>query len=132
MAKVRPTQRTVAYLRKNGWTVGIVERWNSHAKIRQDLFGFVDLIAYAPDGGILAIQATSTPNMSARVKKILAEPLRGRARGWLEAGGRLEVWGFGLRGKAGKRKTYQLRRLIGHFVDNELEFLELAAASAGG
>jgi hypothetical protein len=36
---VTPTQRSLAYLRAEGWQVAIVERWNPHARIRQDLFG---------------------------------------------------------------------------------------------
>ena len=37
--------------------------------IRQDLFGFVDILAIK-DGEMLAIQTTSGANSSARVKKI--------------------------------------------------------------
>ncbi len=42
---VTPTARTKQWLQKQGWLVGITEKWNPHAKIRQDLFGFADLVA---------------------------------------------------------------------------------------
>lgn len=64
-----PTQRSLKKLRDEGWLVAITERWNPHAKIRQDLFGFVDLLA-VKDGQTLAVQTTSGANVSARVKKI--------------------------------------------------------------
>ena len=41
-----PTQRTLAELRKRVEHVAIVEKWNSHCRIRQDLFGFADLISF--------------------------------------------------------------------------------------
>lgn len=63
-----PTQRSLAYLREQGYTVAIVERWNPFARIRQDLFGFVDLLAIRK-GETLAVQTTST-NVSERIKKI--------------------------------------------------------------
>ncbi len=64
-----PTQRSLKYLRDNGYRVAIVEKWNPHARIRQDLFGFIDLLAIK-DLETLAIQTTSRGNMLARIKKI--------------------------------------------------------------
>lgn len=64
-----PTQRSLRYLREQGYQVGITEHWNAFAKIRQDLFGFIDLLALR-DGETLAVQTTSYSNVSARVKKI--------------------------------------------------------------
>ena len=43
-----PTARTLATMRQEGWTVQVVERWNPHARIRQDLFGWADLLAVHP------------------------------------------------------------------------------------
>jgi len=67
-----------------------VERWNSHARIRQDLFGFIDILALR-DGETLGVQATSGSNVSARVAKIAEHELVGavRAAGW-----RVEVHGW--------------------------------------
>lgn len=64
-----PTQRSLAYLRAQGYTVAIVEHWNAYARIRQDLFGIVDLLALRDDE-TLAVQTTSAANVSARVTKI--------------------------------------------------------------
>jgi len=65
---VTPTQRSLAYLRAEGWQVAIVERWNPHARIRQDLFGVFDLLAVR-DGVTMGVQVTST-GVASRVKKI--------------------------------------------------------------
>jgi hypothetical protein len=63
--------------------VAIVEHWNPFARIRQDLFGVLDLLAVR-DGVTLGVQTTSGSNVSARVKKIAesdAVPALRRA-GW--------------------------------------------------
>ena len=66
---ISPTQRSLKYLREHGYTVTITERCNSHARVRQDLFGFVDLIAIKK-GQTLEVQTTSAANYSARRKKV--------------------------------------------------------------
>lgn len=101
-----PTQRTRQWLKSRGITSQIVERWNSFAKVRQDLFGFCDIVALGPR--ILAIQVTSGSSVSARVAKIVDEP---RAREWLAAGGLIEVHGWRKAGAKGKRKLWALRRV---------------------
>lgn len=85
-----PTARTLVALKKDGWLVAVVERWNPHARIRQDLFGVVDILALK-DGETLAIQATSGSNVSSRVRKIADHESTPhiRAAGW-----RFEVWGW--------------------------------------
>ena len=78
-----PTQRTLKKLRAEGYTAAVVEKWNPHARIRQDLFGVVDVIGIR-EGETLAVQATSGSNVAARVKKIAesdATPVI-RAAGW--------------------------------------------------
>lgn len=102
---VSPTARSLAECRKRGWTAGVVERFNSHVRILQDLFGCIDIIAITPDG-ILAIQATTGDNHASRVTKILEEP---RAKKWVEAGARFEVWTWSKRGERGARKLWTLR-----------------------
>lgn len=67
-----PTQRSLAHLRAQGMVCAVVERWNPHAKIRQDLFGCLDLLCLAPSGETVGVQTTSYANVSARVKKIAA------------------------------------------------------------
>lgn len=105
MAKNSPTQRALAEIKKRGYTAQVVEKWNPHARIRQDLFGVIDIVALAPDH-ILAIQACAGASHSARREKALAEP---RLRLWLAAGGRFEVWSFAKRGARGAPKLWTLR-----------------------
>jgi len=77
----------MVWLRKRGYTVAVVERWNPHAKIRQDLFGFIDVMAFNGDE-ILAIQGTN-PKDYAGHRAALIEDHTGRIRAWLESGGKL-------------------------------------------
>lgn len=100
-----PTQRTLAECRRRGWTAQVVEHWNPFARIRQDLFGCIDIVAITPSG-ITGIQACAGSSHAARVAKSIAEP---RLRAWLEAGARFEVWSWTKRGARGKRKTWTLR-----------------------
>lgn len=85
-----PTQRTLAELRRRGYTCAVVERWNPHARIRQDLFGVVDVLGVR-EGETLGVQATSGSNVSKRVAKIAeSEHVPAlRAAGWS-----LAVWGW--------------------------------------
>lgn len=64
-----PTQRSLKYLREQGYFVWVVETWNPWARKRQDLFGCIDILAIG-HGHTLAIQTTSRSNVNARVKKI--------------------------------------------------------------
>lgn len=85
-----PTSHTTGQLKKQGVTYQIVEKWNQHAKVRQDLFGFVDILAMR-DNKFVGIQATSATNHSTRLKKAMAEP---RLIEWLNCGGKFEVWSW--------------------------------------
>lgn len=100
-----PTARSLAYCKAQGWPVAVVEKWNPHAKIRQDAFGFIDLLVLVP-GAILAVQATSGANHAARAKKIREVPA---AASWCASGGRIAVWSWEKKGSRGKRKTWTLR-----------------------
>lgn len=64
-----PAARSKKLLEERGYLVAVVEKWNPHARIRQDLFGFIDLLAIR-DGETLAVQSTSYGNVSSRVNKI--------------------------------------------------------------
>jgi hypothetical protein len=101
-----PTQRSLAYLKKQGYLASVVERWNPYARVRVDLFGFIDIVAIDPHKGFIAVQTTSTGNINARIKKILAI---GEAYWWLKSGGRILVHGWSKKGKAGKRKLWELK-----------------------
>lgn len=106
-----PTQRSLKWLRDQGMTAEVVERWNPHAKVRHDLFGSIDIVALfdspmpprmcdppafehcwcLDQGRTIGVQATSGSNVSARIAKILAEP---RMRLWIKCGNRLVVHGW--------------------------------------
>jgi hypothetical protein len=105
--KTSPTQRSLKLLRDEGWTVAITERWNQFARIKQDLFGFIDLLAIKGDV-TMAVQTTSGSNVSARINKIRA--LQAAAI-WLESPTRtIVVHGWRKAGPRGKRKTWQCRK----------------------
>lgn len=97
-----PTQRSLDLLRKDGYLAQITEHWNMFAHIRQDLFGFIDIVAIKP-GEILAVQTTSRGNTSARIKKIMALSSH---EAWLASGGKIQVHGWGKMGKKGKVKHW--------------------------
>jgi hypothetical protein len=118
--KTSPTARALAQLRKEGHVAAVTEKWNQFAKIRQDLFGFIDLIYLtgvqrfkinwkpASDfGNIVAVQVTTGDNHAKRRTKLLAEP---RALIWLQSGGLIEVWSYTKAGAKDKRKLWTLRR----------------------
>lgn len=91
-----PTQRTLKYLRDQGYRAAVVEHWNPFAHVRQDLFGIIDVVAIGK-GITIGVQCTSYGNGSARVKKIA----EAEATPWLrEANWQLEVheWTKGKRG----------------------------------
>lgn len=104
MGKVTTTQRSLALLRSRGYLCAITEHWNSYAKIRQDLFGFADLVGLHPQHGILAVQTTTSPNLAARLTKIGALPA---AWAWSDAGGKIEIHGW----KRYKAEGWQCRIL---------------------
>lgn len=116
MSKTSPTQRALAECKKRGWRSAIVERWNFHAKIRQDLFGFADLVAL--DGSaILAIQVTTGDNLATRMTKMsgLAAVVD-----WLKSGGKAEAWGYRklLVKRGGKATRWTLRRVAARLASD--------------
>jgi hypothetical protein len=74
-----PTQRTLAYYRELGYEADVAERWIEAVRQRRDLFGFIDIVVLTDDKTI-GVQATSTSNMSSRVRKIVSHPA---AAAWL-------------------------------------------------
>ena len=90
MASKSPTQLSLAKLREEGYTCWITEHWNNWSKTRQDLFGFIDILALKGKE-TLAVQTTSAGNMSARVKKISDHENVGAVR---EAGWTIHVHGW--------------------------------------
>ena len=103
-----PTQRSLAKLRKEGWLVAIVEKWNPYVKIRQDLFGFGDLLAIRANTALI-VQTTSGSNVSARLDKIKSSQA---AKVWLESPSReIIIHGWRKAGARGKRKLWECREV---------------------
>ena len=103
MAKMTPTQRSLAHLRKTYPLVAVVERWNPHVKIRQDLWTFIDILAVG-NGETVAVQTTSASHVADRVKKITEADALPHLR---EAGWRIVVHGW----RKDSKGKYQLREV---------------------
>ena len=87
-----PTQRSLKLLRNRGWTACVVEKYNNFAHVRQDAFGFGDILASHPHlKRIVLIQTTSISNLASRRKKILKSV---EAGAWLMAGGMIVIHGW--------------------------------------
>ena len=99
-----PTSRTLNKLRREGWLVGIVEKYNIFSNTRLDLFGFIDIIALKGEEA-LAIQTTSYSNISSHVNKIKEHenyPIVKQV--W-----RIEVWGWKKKKILSKKGTFYYR-----------------------
>ena len=73
MGSISPTQRTRKANRNLDRICGIVEKFQQYGGkfgIRQDLFGFIDIIAIDEFEGIVAIQSTGQ-DWSGHIKKIM-------------------------------------------------------------
>ena len=93
MGNISPTQRTLKANRNLGRICGIVERWQQYGGkfgIRQDLFGFIDIIAIDEHYGIVGIQSTGQ-DFSGHVKKIME--LEEIVKKWLDHAP-LELWSW--------------------------------------
>lgn len=65
-----PTQRTLKFMRKNGYLSEVVERRLPRVFITKDLFGFIDVLAVKGED-IVGVQTTSGANVAARITKIV-------------------------------------------------------------
>lgn len=113
----------------------MTEVWNSWAHIRQDAFGLLDLIAVRHDSnGVWGINAMEdNGSVQAHVTKYLSgytHPKKGfigpnpHLPVWLASGNRFSLFGWGKRGAAGKRKTWQLRVVDFHLEGAEVKWAE--------
>ena len=103
MAKTSPTQRTLRALRHEGATCAVVEKWNPYAGprkpdgsavgIRQDLFGFIDILVLDPERGFVGVQCCARSGHAAHRHKIL-EDCTELAMEWLKCGGKIEIWSW--------------------------------------
>ena len=106
---ISPTQRSLAHLRRRGALAEVVERYvkTPAGGFRRDLFRCIDIIAL--DGGILGIQACRADDAATRMGKIRSDKVWPKAARWLKEGGKLEVWGWALRGPENTRKRWTLK-----------------------
>lgn len=89
-----PTAHTLQYLTARNVPRQVVEQWISVPKhpgggVRRDLFGFIDIVALS--NKVLGIQSTTFGDRLRRLQKIMDAE---HTRAWLNAGARLEVWGW--------------------------------------
>lgn len=124
-----PTQRSMDLLRKQGYTVYVVEHYNAFAKVRRDLFGFIDIVAIHPaERGVLGVQTTTGSNLAARETKAQALPAY---KLWLECGNAIEFHGWRKLKTGVKQRTWQplIRRqkihpsLLPNFEKRAIELL---------
>jgi len=94
MAGLSPTQRTLKAMREQGRVCGIVERFlayaGPHGK-RQDLFGFIDIVAIDPADGIVGIQSCGQ-DFRKHIEKMNEERNEAMFE-WLKHA-RVELWGW--------------------------------------
>lgn len=101
-----PTSRSLAHLRSLGYIAEVVEKTVPRTFIKKDFLGIFDILAIHPKApGILGVQTTSTSNVSARAKKMLASP---NLDLWTNAGCEAVIHGWSKKGPKGKRKLWQL------------------------
>lgn len=122
MKGISAVQRSLGEMRSREWIAGVTERWNPHARIRQDLFGVFDLIAVTPtvcdaetvttiSGQIVGVQVKSDGDGARKAQeKIDSAPV---ARMWLDAGGGIEIWVWRrVKPRGTKQVRWKLRRIV--------------------
>ena len=101
---MRARARSMKAMRDAGYLTGSTEHFNPHIKIRKDLFGFIDFQAIKPGEPIIAVQVC----WKDWPKHIVSVAFNPAARVWLQAGGRIVIHSWALRGKRGARKKWEL------------------------
>jgi hypothetical protein len=90
------TQRTLRLLRQQGRVCAIAEKWNPHVGphgIRQDLFGWIDIVALDPERGIIGVQSCGQ-SFSEHLRKICDSECTENVIEWLRCSGKVELWGW--------------------------------------
>lgn len=96
---------TTRSLEAEGYMLGKVETKLTRT-ITKDLWGFVDLIAVSPIGGLLLLQVTTSSHLADRVKKILARP---EALELLKRKAAIQAWGWRPDGVRCRIISFQVR-----------------------
>jgi hypothetical protein len=113
--KTKAVQRSLKYLRDNGWQAAVVERWlpprgSMKFGVRQDVWGFGDILAcrHRP-GRIALVQTFPLARWKDHAAKLADIP---ELTKWQAAGGVVLLHGWALKPKDGKRgakKVWTLR-----------------------
>lgn len=128
MAKTLACQRSLKYLRKNGWQAAITEKWipprgTMKFGVRQDIWQFGDILACFPRkvfentpmgpittvGRIALVQTFPLARWKDHIEKMRSIP---ELEVWKQSGGIVLVHGWAFKPKDGVRgakKTWQLR-----------------------
>jgi hypothetical protein len=102
-----PTARTLTLLRRCRYVADVVERYLHHARRKRDFQGIADVLAVRRgEPGTLAIQATTLAHVRDRLDRCRSRP---ELAAWLDAGNRLQVWGWFKRGRRWKVKRVEVR-----------------------
>lgn len=132
-------QRSKRYLELKGWHVDVLERWLMGANIRKDFLGLGDLGAVRHDfKGTWYVNACEDNGAVAEhIKAYLNGGIRksGKMKGQpfppnphlpvLLCGNRFSIFGWGMRGAAGKRKTWTLRMVDFYLEGPEVKWREI-------
>lgn len=108
-----PTQLSIRRLKDLGMACAVVEKFNTFVGehgIRQDMFGFADIVAVGR-AGIMAVQTTSRGNISSRERKVLMNPA---AYLWALGNGIVVVHGWEMNG-AGRWECEERRLSVADF-----------------
>ena len=114
--------------------VAIVEHWNQWAHIKQDLYGFIDLVCIRPDRvGVMGVNPCGE-DASIHIRKYMegwTDP-KGKFHEpnkclpvWLKAGNPFFLWAWRKRGDRGKRKVWHLKQIEAILKDGKVEFHEI-------
>lgn len=96
--------RSKAKLIADGYMVEIVERWNQFARVRKDLFGFIDILAIKGDQ-VVGVQVTAgNGDVAKHIDKIRSLQ---SSSVWLDSPHRsIVIHSWEKRGERGQRKVW--------------------------
>jgi hypothetical protein len=84
-----PTQRSLAYMREQGFFCEVTEHW--FKRRRHDLWGFCDILCLRGEGEVVAVQTTDSTSVAHRAAKIRGHENTPKV---LAAGIQIEVHGW--------------------------------------
>lgn len=108
-----PTERSLKYLRDQGYMCEVVEKFCGFGKIKfkKDLFGFIDIIG-VKGFKTIGIQATGGFNLTSRLKKMQSDELKEKVLTWVSSPARgLEIHDWRKR-KVGQVKWHVVVKIV--------------------